>query len=249
MFLYLNHRDGFPSVMYWVFLCSSNSHKNQYSNSIQWARRNFAAAHPQKDVLWNQMGLVAMQSFHCGPREGSVMDTRVSCRILARLGQSSRCLWHINICHSYYIQHACHISISVTHTPYLDTSTSVTYTKYLWHINICHSCGTPVTHQHVEPILNACHTSTSVTCTTFIPKLLLRLLWFFQRTAALFRQIRTFPQLFRFYSDLWNSAIRQIVRRISGGDFKQPQLENSLWSFCCIKSWMLSCVSGLSLLL
>jgi len=31
---------------------------------------------------------------------------------------------------------------------------------------------------------------------TFIPKLYLRLLWFFRRTAALFRQIRTFPQLF-----------------------------------------------------
>jgi len=47
---------------------------------------------------------------------------------------------------------------------------------------------------------------------TFIPKLLLRLLWFFRRTAALFRQIRTFPQLFRFGSDLGNSGIRQIVR-------------------------------------
>jgi len=41
----------------------------------------------------------------------------------------------------------------------------------------------------------------------FIPKLFLRLLFFFRRTAALFRQIRTFPQLFRllrfrFCSDL-----------------------------------------------
>ena len=43
--------------------------------------------------------------------------------------------------------------------------------------------------------------------TTFIPKLLLRLLWFFRRTAALFRQIRTFPQLFRFESILGNSGI------------------------------------------
>jgi len=43
----------------------------------------------------------------------------------------------------------------------------------------------------------------------FIPKLLLRLLWFFRRTAALFR---TFPQLFRFCSDLGNFGIRQIVR-------------------------------------
>jgi len=51
-----------------------------------------------------------------------------------------------------------------------------------------------------------------VTSHIFIPKLLLRLLWFFRRTAALFRQIRTFPQLFRFCSDLGNSAIRQIVR-------------------------------------
>ena len=51
-----------------------------------------------------------------------------------------------------------------------------------------------------------------------IPKLLLRLLCFFRRTAALFRQIRTFPQLFRFCSDLWNSGIRQIVRnsRLTG---------------------------------
>jgi len=36
----------------------------------------------------------------------------------------------------------------------------------------------------------------------FIPKLLLRLLWFFRRIVALFRQIRTFPQLFWFCSDL-----------------------------------------------
>ena len=34
-------------------------------------------------------------------------------------------------------------------------------------------------------------------------KLLFRLLWVFQRTVALFRQIRTFPQLFRFCSDSW----------------------------------------------
>ena len=47
---------------------------------------------------------------------------------------------------------------------------------------------------------------------SFIPKLLLRLLWFFRRKAALSRQIRTFPQLFRFCSDLGNSGIRQIVR-------------------------------------
>ena len=46
----------------------------------------------------------------------------------------------------------------------------------------------------------------------FIPKLFLRLLWFFRRTAALFSQIRTFPQLFRFCSDLGNPGIRQIVR-------------------------------------
>jgi len=43
----------------------------------------------------------------------------------------------------------------------------------------------------------------------FIPK---HLTWFFRQTAALFRQIRMFPQLFRFCSDLWNSGIRQIVR-------------------------------------
>ena len=45
-----------------------------------------------------------------------------------------------------------------------------------------------------------------------IPKLFLRLIWFFRRTVTLFRQIRTFPQLFRFCSDLGNSGIRQIVR-------------------------------------
>jgi len=44
-------------------------------------------------------------------------------------------------------------------------------------------------------------------CVEFIRKLLLRLLWFFRRTAALFRQIRTFPQLFRFESILGNSGI------------------------------------------
>ena len=44
-----------------------------------------------------------------------------------------------------------------------------------------------------------------------IPKLLLRVRWFFRRTEALFCQIRTLPQLFRFCSDLGNSGIRQIV--------------------------------------
>ena len=48
--------------------------------------------------------------------------------------------------------------------------------------------------------------------TKLIPKLFLRLLWFFRRTVALFRQIRTFPQFFRFCSDLGNPGIRQIVR-------------------------------------
>ena len=48
----------------------------------------------------------------------------------------------------------------------------------------------------------------------FIPKLYLRLLWFFRRTAALSRQIRTFPQLFRFCSDFGNPGIRQIWLRI-----------------------------------
>jgi len=53
------------------------------------------------------------------------------------------------------------------------------------------------------------HAHCTVCCDflVFIPKLLLRLLWFFRRTAALFRQIRTFPQLFRFCSDLGNSGI------------------------------------------
>jgi len=56
-------------------------------------------------------------------------------------------------------------------------------------------------HLHLE---SKCHSSQSP-ISMFIPKLLLRLLWFFRRTAALFRQIRTFPQLFRFCSDLGNS--------------------------------------------
>jgi len=40
-----------------------------------------------------------------------------------------------------------------------------------------------------------------------ILQLLLRLLWSLRRTAALFRQIRTFPQLFCFESILGNSGI------------------------------------------
>ena len=46
----------------------------------------------------------------------------------------------------------------------------------------------------------------------FIQNSLLRLLWIFRRTGTLFRQIRKFPQLFRYCSDLGNSGIRQIVR-------------------------------------
>jgi len=53
-----------------------------------------------------------------------------------------------------------------------------------------------------------------VTCaaTSFIPKLLFRLLWLFRQTAAFCRQIRTFPQLFRFCSALGNFGMPQIVR-------------------------------------
>jgi len=47
---------------------------------------------------------------------------------------------------------------------------------------------------------------------SFIPKLFLRLLWFFRRTAALFCQIRTFPQLFRFCSDLGNPDSSGLTR-------------------------------------
>jgi len=70
------------------------------------------------------------------------------------VSQVDACHTHINICHSYYIQHAC------------DTSTSVTHATYLSHINISHSYSIPVTHQHLSPILNACDTSTYVTYTT-----------------------------------------------------------------------------------
>jgi len=67
---------------------------------------------------------------------------------------------------------------------------------------------------HIEKshIFESWRTNEGVLAATFTPKLLLRLIWFFRRTAALFRQIRTFPQLFRFCSDLGNSGIRQIVR-------------------------------------
>ena len=60
--------------------------------------------------------------------------------------------------------------------------------------------------------LPASDTTQCLSVNSFIPKLLLRWLWFFRQTAALSRQIRTFPQLFRFYSDLGDSGIRQIVR-------------------------------------
>ena len=58
------------------------------------------------------------------------------------------------------------------------------------------------------PVLKVEHSTTN----NFIPKLYSRLLWFFRRTAALFRQIRTCPQLFRFCSDSGNPGFRQIVR-------------------------------------
>ena len=58
----------------------------------------------------------------------------------------------------------------------------------------------------------------------------LELLWFFRRTAALFRQIRTFPQLFRFCSDLGNSGIRQIVRNsMLGSLMGRTNLDKSVW--------------------
>ena len=40
------------------------------------------------------------------------------------------------------------------------------------------------------------------------PKTSIRLPWFFRRPEALFRQIRTFPQLFRFFLRFGNSGIR-----------------------------------------
>ena len=51
MFLCLNYREGFPSVVYWVFLCSPNANNHHFSNSIQWARGNLAAARPLMDLL------------------------------------------------------------------------------------------------------------------------------------------------------------------------------------------------------
>ena len=46
---------------------------------------------------------------------------------------------------------------------------------------------------------------------SLIPKLFLRLLWLFWRSASLCRQNRGFPQLFRFCSDLEDPGIWQIV--------------------------------------
>ena len=62
------------------------------------------------------------------------------------------------------------------------------------------------TVSNLRGLMNLC------TSNIFIPKLILRLPWFFRRTEPLFSKIRTFPQLFRFCSDLGNSGIRQIVR-------------------------------------
>ena len=69
--------------------------------------------------------------------------------------------------------------------------------------------------------LHACHMLSvlhAAEALNFIPKLYLRLLWFFRRTAALFCQIRTFPQLFRFCSDLGNPGIRQILINLCGNN-------------------------------
>jgi len=66
--------------------------------------------------------------------------------------------------------------------------------------------------------------------TTFIPKLLLRLLWFFRRTAALFRQIRTFPQFFvlnPFWEILESGHIQQIVRYSMLAE--RTNLDKSVW--------------------
>ena len=69
--------------------------------------------------------------------------------------------------------------------------------QFMWPLVFCQHTIHPVIWQSPGP---------------FIPKLFLRLLWFSRRTVALFSQIRTFPQLFRFCSDLGNPGIRQIVR-------------------------------------
>ena len=82
-----------------------------------------------------------------------------------------------------------------------------------------HTQGQAHAHKHIQTHAHKTHTRSThfpytkpVMLDTFIPKLFLTLLWFFRRTAALFRQIRTFPQLFPFCSDLGNPGIRQIVR-------------------------------------
>ena len=65
----------------------------------------------------------------------------------------------------------------------------------------------------------------------FIPKLYLRLLWFFRRTAALFRQIRTFPQLFRFCSDFgesWNPTNCEKFNA-DGSQMGRTNLDQSVW--------------------
>jgi len=66
---------------------------------------------------------------------------------------------------------------------------------------------------------------------TFIPKLLVRLLWFFRRTAALFRQIRTFPQLFRFFfsfGEFWNPTNCEKFNA-DGSLMGRTNLNKSVW--------------------
>jgi len=72
----------------------------------------------------------------------------------------------------------------------------------------------------------------------FILKLLLRLFWFFRRTAALFRQICTFPQLFRFCSALGNFGIPKIVRNsmLTGRWW-----EGRIWINLCGKHYVRNC--------
>ena len=66
---------------------------------------------------------------------------------------------------------------------------------------------------------------------TFIPNLLLRLLCFFRRTAALFRQIRTFPQLFWIllrFGESWNTTNCEKFNA-DGSQMGRTNLDQSVW--------------------
>jgi len=97
------------------------------------------------------------------------------------------------------------------------------YQKKNTYAYICYSPhligALPVWIQHQKILVSfgdicvsACPCICGYTLTILISKLFLRCAWLFCWTAVLFRQIRTFSQLFRFGPNPENSGIQQIVR-------------------------------------